>query len=275
MRNSKKTSILAAAVGVVAFGTVAQAASLVTFSAKPISPGLPEFVFTNDPIPLFQAGPGATGNADGNLSDSLQSPGGLGIQTPLNILTPPGSGSTPLLAGGTAFDDVTFVLHDLAANGPASDPGTGVITQGLGKPTPSSPVPSFQLFSTDPDGPGPLQRILLLEGTITKGAITALDGEDTASVLSAKVNYTDGLIYDALIAAGGTPTGSLSWSLLDILNDASLPSVTIDPGTGYFIPFHANATGLFSTPAIPEPTSAAIAGVSALAMLVRRRRSVR
>ncbi len=133
----------------------------------------------------------------------------------------------------------------------------------------------FSVFSTDPDGPGPLQPVLLLQGTVKAGTIAALDGFSTASVLSAQVTYNGGIIFDALNSIGGTPTGSLSWSMLDAVNTVTGdPELTIG-SNGYVVPFQANATGLFSTPAVPEPTTASILAASALGMLVRRRRSVR
>ncbi len=88
---------------------------------------------------------------------------------------------------------------------------------------------------------------MLLSGRVTGGSITALNGGDSGSVLSADVQYTGGAIFDALQASGGATTGSLSWSILDAtsLLDGS-PSITINPATGFLVPFSANATGLFS-----------------------------
>ncbi len=37
------------------------------------------------------------------------------------------------------------------------------------------------------------------------------------------------------------------------------PDITVG-SNGYLVPFQANATGLFSTPAVPEPTTAALVG---------------
>ncbi len=53
------------------------------------------------------------------------------------------------------------------------------------------------------------------------------------------------------------------------------PSVSIDPATNLFTNFVSNGSGLFSTPAVPEPASAAVLGIPALAMLVQRRRTMR
>jgi len=131
------------------------------------------------------------------------------------------------------------------------------------------------MYATSLTG-NPLDGVLLLSGTISKASLTALNQEDTAGVLSSKVTYTGGAIYDALVAINGTvASGSLSWSLLDVLDNGGHSSVTIDPGTNLFTNFVSNGSGLFSTPAVPEPTSAAILGIPALAMLVQRRRTMR
>jgi hypothetical protein len=272
MRNMNK-AICLAAVSILGGSAMSQAASLMTFTASPTSPTLPEFIWTNEAVPQLLTGPGAQGNADGMLPEALQTPGGLGIQTPLSIVAP---GSSPLITGGTALDDVTMTLANFRATAPAVDPGGGILIQPFGQ-VGENRLPTFSVLSTDPDGPGPLKPVLLLQGAVSRGSITALDGESSGSVLSAQVTYTGGLIYDALIAnPGATTTGSLSWSMLDETNTVTgQPAVTIDPGTGYLVPFSANATGLFSTPSIPEPATTSLLAVSSLAMMVRRRRSVR
>jgi hypothetical protein len=254
--------------GVLGNGVFARAGSLLTFEASPTSPGLPEVIWTNTPLPQLIAGPGAVGNDDGTLPPFQQSPGGLEIQTPLSITAP---GSHPLIGGGTEVDDVTLVLTNFLATAPASSQGGGVLVQRFA-PGDLENFGSFSLLSDDPDGSDGGQPTVLLSGRVTGGSITALNGGDSGSVLSADVTYTGGAIFDALQASGGATTGSLSWSILDAtsLLDGS-PSITINPATGFLVPFSANATGLFSV-SVPEPTTAAVMGVSALGMLARRRR---
>jgi hypothetical protein len=274
MRKQRVLNFAVGAVALMATTAITNAASLVTFDALPTTSTLPEFQFTNEVVPHFTAGAGATGNgnSDGLLDRSAQLPGGLGIQTPLHVL---GASAKPLDNGGTAFDDVTLVLSDLAASGPATGPDANdVIDQPLGQANPLAATPTFSLYATSLLDSNPLHGQLLLTGTITKASITALNEANTASVLSSKVTYTGGAIFDALVAINGTTTtGSLSWSLLDV-RDGS-PTVSINPATNLFTPFLANGSGLFSTPTVPEPTSAAILGLPALAMLVQRRRTMR
>ncbi len=88
--------------GALGAGASAQAGSLLTFEASPTSPGLPEVIWTNTPLPQLIAGPGGCcRNDDGTLPPFRQSPGGLEIQTPLSITAP---GSHPLIGGGAEIE---------------------------------------------------------------------------------------------------------------------------------------------------------------------------
>jgi len=285
MRKNKVVSMAVGAAAVFA-GGAAQAASLVTFDSAPTSQLLPEFKLQPQFVPElgvnvteFSTGSGAIGNGlgDGLLLQTAQLVGGLGIQTPLHVLGP---SAKNLSNGGTAFQDVTLVINDLGAIHNAVDVGAGdpgdIIIQAL-EPIPGlNRLPTFAMYATSLLDTNPTHGQLLLTGTISKATLTALNQEDTAGVLSSKVTYTGGAIYDALIALDGTvSTGSLSWSLLDVRDNSLTPSVTIDPTTNLFTNFISNGSGLFSTPAVPEPTSAAVLGIPALAMLVQRRRTMR
>jgi hypothetical protein len=267
----RKQNVLSLAVGTVAVfaGTAAvNAASLVTFDAVPTSSNLPEFQLQPQVVPElgnavfteFSNGAGSVGNglSDGLLSESAQVVGGLGIETPLHVVIP---SAIPLSTGGTAFDDVTLIISDLGTAGNAIDVGSGdpgdLIIQPLGAIPGLGRLPTFAMYATSLLDSNPLHGQLLLTGTISKASLTALNAEDTAGVLSSKVTYTGGAIYDALVATPGAITsGSLSWSLLDVHDNLGNPSVTIDPGTNLFTNFQSNGSGLFSTPNVPEPTSA-------------------
>jgi hypothetical protein len=247
---------LTGALAVLALGSVASAATLVSYKPTPDSPSLPEFVFGGGPIPSFQAGPGSAGNGDGQITPvSNQTPGGLQSGTPLTIPGIPGSDVAP---GATEFYDTTLVLTGLQASGPATLFGS-VIIQPLD-------TGFFQLFSTDPVGPG--TPTLLLQGTIAATTFIVGSGDSGGVFNSSNVSYTGGAIYNQLIAQGGSPNNnSMSISMVDIS-----PPFAIG-GSGYLNNFSANATGVFNVNVLPEPTGLGVLGIAAAGLLARRRRS--
>jgi len=232
-------------------------ALLVDFKPFPISPGLKEVNWTGSQL---TQGPGLVGNADGTLPPALQAVPGLLIQTPFNIPGVPGGVASA--DGSTSFYDVTMTLSGMAASGPANVnvimPGLTVLTQPIGLGT-------FTLWSTDPDGAGPLGMTELLTGSVNDMVILGLAGATSGSVQSSTVTYTSGAIYNKLVQYGGTLTGSLSWSLLDI--NGPLGVVGVNLGS-----FSANETGQFSTPIIPEPATIGLMGLGMAAMLLVKRR---
>jgi hypothetical protein len=235
-------------------------ALLVDFKPDPISPSLNEVGW--DGTNLLQ-GPGSVGNADGTKPSGEQTPGGLFIQTPFMIVGVPGSALNDA-DKSTSFFDVTLELGGLGASNPANRnqiiPGLVIVSQPIGEGR-------FALYSTDPDGPNePLLPTLLLAGAIRDMVVVGIENQPTGSVQSTTVTYDDGLIYDKLVEYHGDEHGSLSWSLLDIT-----PGLFAAEGENLRA-FAANMTGLFSTPAIPEPTTLSILGLSAL-LLVQRCRS--
>lgn len=270
-RRSRCSATVAVALGAIAAcaGSVAQGAALV--SINPPAPGtpLPRFAFDGSPVPALHS----AGNPDVNLQITSAS-----VTTPLSLTAP---GATSLRTGGTRFDNVTFVVTGLAAIAPAEQSGAA-INQRLGRPTPTDPVPMLQLFSADPDGAnGPEKPTLLLAGIISDANLTALDHLVTSAVLSARILYAGGMLYDPLKSHGIPTAGNLAWSLQDLTNlNTGQHALTINTTTGYLSPFEAAASGVFYAPPgvdisqrpIPEPTAAVIV-IAAMPMLLRRRRT--
>lgn len=256
MLKSSASARLLGALSVLAGGTVASAATLVDYKPLPVSPTMPEFIFSGGANPSLQSGPGVVGNADGTLPIASQTAGGLDIETPFLIPGIPGSLLHPT-SGTTEFYDVTLVLGGLVANASAVASGP-VLIQQLGNGT-------FTLFSTDPDGIGPLTPTLLLSGNITNNSFIVGSGDSAGEFNSMGVTYTAGVIYNALIASGAPASGnSMSISLLDVS-----PTLSVD-GDGKLADFTANGTGQFSY--VPEPASVALLGVAGAMAGLRRRR---
>lgn len=236
------------------------AATIVDFKPLPVSPTTPEFVFSRalgGGVPVFREGPGSVGNADGTLPLINQTPGGLLVETPFLIPAVPGS---QLTAASTLFFDSTLVFTGgLQANAPALNAGGAFIQQ-------LSPG-SFDLLSTDPDGGGPLLPQLLLRGNINSASFIVGAGNTGAVFNASGINYTAGLIFNALVGAGGTVNNnSMSISMVDVT-----PSFGI-AGDGYLADFDANATGLFNANSVvPEPTSLVLMMLGAGAFIFRRR----
>lgn len=225
-----------------AIAGAAKAATLVTFLAEPGTPDPSEFVFAGGTL---SAGSGLSSNGNNQAS-------GLKVGTPF-VITGIAGGTPDLLAGTTSFSDASLSFSALSSAGPASLIG-GSIFQPLGGGT-------FNLKATD--------GTLLLSGTITSPSVVdGIAGGDTANVLGPTVTYTGGAIYNKLIAAGGTPSGDLSFALID-----ATPALTIGPApAGVLQDFVANGNGQFNVAAVPEPSAMLLAlGAPALLALRRRR----
>ncbi|HEY7089758.1 MAG TPA: hypothetical protein VH518_16795 [Tepidisphaeraceae bacterium] len=234
----------------------ASAAAIADFKPAPTSPGIPEFVFTRafGGAPVFRAGPGSASNNDGNLPLQNQTAPGLDVETPF-ILAGPGA-LNDLIAGTTHFLDASIQFTaGLQANSPALFAG-GLFIQSL------SPG-SFQIMST---GPAP---VALLTGNLSAASFISGAGGAGAVLNASSVNYTGGIIYNALLANGGNPNGNdFSISMVDVT-----PIFGINANDGFLNDFTANATGLFSVNTIvPEPATLTTALALAAGMVLARRR---
>jgi hypothetical protein len=236
-----KLSVLASA-AVLALASVSQAAILVSFDPVAVQANTPEVTFGGAPKTLDEAAGFKGSGVGGTL--------GLQVQTPLTVTAVPGFTAMP--NGATLYTDVSLTLTGLSAVAPAQS-FLGLIGQPLTNGT-------FVFTSSAASGAADL-----LSGTISGVGITAIAGSDTGSVLSATITYTSGAIYNALIAAGGSPVGSLSWTLLD-----ASPTFSVDVADGILSSFSASVNGQFSTPVIPEP--AALGLLAPVAFLLGRRR---
>jgi len=233
---------------------VSNAGTLVDFKPVPVSPNIPEFQFSRalgGGAPVFRGALGATSNNDGNLPVQNQTAPGLDAETPF-ILAGPGS-LNDLIAGTTHFFDSSLQFTaGLQANAPALNAGGSFIQQ-------LSPG-SFQLLST---GPAP---ILLLSGNIGTATFIVGTGNAGAVFNASGLNYTGGIIFNALVASGGNPNNnSMSISLVDVTPQFNIA------GDGFLGDFTANATGLFNSNVVPEPASLSLLMLAAGTLLVRRR----
>jgi len=233
--------------------TAADAGLLVDFKPDPISPSMYEIGWAGDQ--LVQR-PGSVGNADGTLMPAtLQTPGGLNIQTPQYIPGIPGS-TINTTDNSTTFYDVTLQLTGLFATGaPVKSPipftTMTVVYQPVGTGT-------FTLLSTDPDGAGPGLPTVLLTGTIADAVIVGLLGQTTGSIQSSNVLFTGGVIN------GGSAPATLSWSLLDVGGGLTVVSGGLFGTT--LQTFDANMTGQIT----PEPATLCLMGLGAAVVLVKR-----
>ena len=193
---------------------------------------------------------GATGNGDGALPTLSQTTGGLQIQTPLSIGPGLAAGEVNNLDGSTTFYDTSLVLTGLTQNSTAVN-FLGLDVQTLGAGT-------FQFFSTT-------GNTLLLSGNfLTTGSDILLGGSHGGShglLLSNSLVYTGGLIYNKLVAVGGTTTGTAQFNLL--LNN----NATIGITGNNLNPHFADAQGLFDTPIVPEPTTWALGAMGLVGLV--------
>jgi len=256
------TTRLALIGALLAVSSVASATTIVDFKPVPTSPGIPEFGFhrpAGGGAPVFRAQLGATSNNDGALPVQNQTAPGLDSETPF-ILAGPGA-VNDLIAGTTAFYDSSFQFTaGLQANAPALNAG-GTFLQQL------SPG-SFQIMST---GPAP---ILLLGGNVATASVIVGSGDSGAVFDANGVNYTGGIIYNAMLANNyNVNNSSFSISMVDVN-----PAFSINPADGFLADFDANATGLLNAnpaPPAPEPGSLTLLalgiGLVAGARRLRRR----
>lgn len=234
---------LALAVAVAGMAQMTFAAQLLEFKPVPVSDAVPEVKW----VGAFDDALGSTGNADGNLPPNLQTPGGLRIETPLTIGGAI-AGKSIGITGSTTFYDVTLIYNGLGAvGGPLVLGGTAI--QGIGPG-------DFAFIGTGGD--------VLLTGNIASATLVATVGSHAAGVQSGTITYTGGAIYNALLAAGGSPVGNMSVSMTTGTAIAAVAGQAV-------LPFEADATGLFDTPRIPEPTSLGLLALGAMALVSRRR----
>lgn len=263
-----KAKIGLAAVAALGFSAASQAALLVDFKPIPTDDKI-ELIY--DAVPSgglareLYAGAGAQGDG------SFASTGGLTIEAAgFPGLTPVDPGliaSVQFESTSTLFHDVTLVLSNLKEDKVAGLSETPIFGVGTLYTQPLEDG-DFELWSwNNPSDANPSE--LLLKGTIANAVISGLAGAPSGAVLSAQVTYTGGLIHAELVKKGGTTSGDLSWSLLDIT-----PKIQKVAGTPPLLgDFVANATGQFSSPAIPEPASIGLLAISMVGLAARRRRS--
>jgi hypothetical protein len=236
-----------------ALATAADAGLLVDFKPDPSSSTLYEVGWTGNQIVQR---PGSVGNGDGALSPTSQIPGGMNIQTPLNIVGITGSTNNST-DGSTTFYDVTLELTGLFASAAPIQttimPGMVVVSQPVGTGT-------FTLLSTNKDALGnSIVPTVLLTGTITDAVVSGLLGSTTGSIWSENVTFTGGVLNSI------SSTASLSWSLLDIGGGLKV----VSGGFGTTLQsFDANMTGQIT----PEPATLCLLGIGAATVLATRRK---
>jgi hypothetical protein len=229
--------------------SAASGAVLVDFKPFPASPTTPEFSFNGTNL---DEAAGSIGNLNGALPPAAQTAPGLQYDVPFALPPVTGSVFNPI-SGSTTLYDCSLAITGFAVAANAQN-FFGTLVQPLG-------AGDFTLTATD--------GTLLLHGTVASSAITGANGGGAGAVFSANnVSYDSGLIFNALVANGGTTTGNdFSFSLLDVT-----PGFGINDSTNHLNAFTANATGLYNADVLPEPTGLAVLGALAAGTLVRRRR---
>jgi hypothetical protein len=275
MKNSKSLIRLSAAFmasSLLAVSSVHAAVQtqLLQFEPTPVSPGLAEFSLVGPAAGAqsFVTSPGSFGNGDGNLAPSLQTPGGLQVDTPLNVVAPATAGET-IDASGSHFYDVTMSFS--APTGAPSLASTGAFV--LLNPSLNLAVQQFTdgfFTMTATDG------TVLLTGTVQENSISSPLTSTSSAFQSALVTYTGGAIFTALQQATSATTGSASISMTSLDG----PVVANFVGTGVGVlgaapatinPYDSNGTGVFDVANLPEPSSLGIV-LMAGTMGLRRRR---
>jgi hypothetical protein len=228
-------------------GSTAHAATIVDWKPGPTSTGVPEFTFNGTSL---SASAGATSNGDGTLPTNVQTAGGLDMSTPFIINGVPGS-QTDAPANTTTFYDAAISLQGFAVSAPAQNV-FNTLVQPLGSGV-------FSLTSTT--------GVVLLHGTVGSSTIAGSNGSGAGALFSANnVTYDGGLIYNQLVADGGTLINNdFSFSFANVS-----PTFSIAAASGFLTPFTTDATGLYMADAIPEPASLGALAVGALALTRRR-----
>jgi hypothetical protein len=242
-----------------AMASQSQAKEILSYEPDPLSDPAPGFIWNGTTL---TAGAGMFSNGDGNN----EAPGGNGVFSKPGLRTSVafllnGVSSSSVNALTTTYFDTSMNISGLAASGNAGNFG-GLLVQNLSSGT-------FTITSSSDTTGGP---VVLLSGTITNATLTGINNSNTGSVISATVTYTDGIVFDALVAGGLNTSGDTSWSLVDIN-----PVLSIDPVTHHLAAFSSNSSGLFSTDAVRlVPTPAALpAGLAMLGGLAAMRRKTR
>jgi hypothetical protein len=255
--------LLIGGVLIAGIGASAAKAALVTFTTftpTPISPTMPEIIWTNSGVVGTSAltpGSGSASNGDGTQSTLNQTQPGLQVHTFFSIPFAASFGGTNNIDGSTTFYDVSLSLTGLNDNGPAI--GTSIAQPLTGG--------TFAFFSTtDVEATGGVQP--LLTGTLDNAVLTGFAGSTQGAALSATITYTGGLIYNAYLAAGGTDnSGGMSWTL------QLSPPMSIG-ANGRTSSFTANTSGEYNIEeVVPEPGSLSLLAIAGAAMLASRRRA--
>lgn len=237
------------------------AVQLIQFQPNPVSPTLPEFSWT---------GPGGNFvDNTGSHSDGTAGVPGLQIDTPLVVAAPVTAGET-IDAFGSHFRDAAITLSSSTNLATFQDTGAGILG---GQWFQTLTNGSFTITATD--------GTVLLTGNVSGNFFGSSLASSSAGFNGGTVAYTGGLIYNALVASGGVPTGDMSVSMTKI-NNTGNPSndaigVTqtgpVDPfgqAPATVSAFDADATGVFDVLSIPEPASLGVLAVVGL-FLPRRR----
>jgi len=277
MNTRRITRVLLAASVVGLSSTFAHGAlQLLQLQPIPVSPALPEYSWTG-PGGNFVTGPGVVGNGDGDLAVGLQTPPGLELDTPLNVPGVPNSVFVP--GSGTTFYDCTMTMSSVTSDGhptgDLADTGAFILVP-TNEATQNLSSGAFSIYTTPAtDVPGQLP-VLLLSGTLQSNTISVPLGGTSAGFQSTTVTYTGGAILTALLAAGGTNTGSASISLISLDGNIGVVNTGVIVGglvdSAIIAPFDANASGVFDTPALtPEPASLSVIALAGLLGMRRRR----
>jgi hypothetical protein len=238
--------------------SAAIASTITSFKAQPIAPTLVDMSLTGSgSSETLTTGPGfASGNG-------VSLPPGMDVATPFDIPSIPGG--VVNADGSTDFFDASMTLGSLTVSTTASSIA-GLDVQPLGT------TATFDLEST----PGSILVVsttTLLKGTISTAVLSGLDGGASASVVSQTITYTGGVIYNAMVADGYETTGNMSVSLTGLTDPTTslLKSFGI-ADDNYVSDFNGNATGLFDSISLPEPSTLGLLAFSLLATLQRPRR---
>ena len=255
----RKMAACAGGLAVVGLSSMASASTLVNFKPTPVSPTIPEFVFNGPAFgPTLQSGPGA-----------------MATQTAcFRRPTRRRAGSTPIRRSSFRVFRVRRSTRSLAR--PLSSILRSFSPVWREMPRQST-LAARSSSRSDPDrsncsapilmAPGRFSHSCCFKGRSAVRRSSAPTGAGRAVLNSSGINYTGGLIFNALVAAGGNPNNNdMSISMTDVS-----PTFGIDAVDGMLKDFTANATGLFAVQSVPEPTAIGALGFAAIAAFRRRR----